>query len=274
MRAIVALLVATVAVWPSTEPASAGEFEGILHMTTTHVDETPTKMDWMIKGDKARIERPRMDGRTQVMILDSKTKTMLILFPERKAYAEIGLGGEHGERISKAVEDYEVERTGKTDKVAGRSCEVWRVKEKEADAEKHEICVAKGFGRTASFWMEPMKTQPPWVTQLINEGGFGLRSIRYDSTGQASTTTEVTNIEAKSLDAALFAPPAGYQKMDRGAMAIAGAMGGEDVQKRIEEMKKRRAGRDGSSTGAKPDMSEIIKQFGERMKKQQQEAGQ
>lgn len=273
MRVIVALL-AVAALWLPGDPASAGDFEGVLHMTTTHADEQAANMDWMIKGDKARIERARTDGRKHVMILDSKNKTMLILFPERQAYTEVALGGEHGERISMALEDYEVERTGKTDKVAGRSCEVWRVKEKDEEQERHEICVAKGFGRTASFWMEPMKTQPPWVTQLINEGGFGLRSIRYDSTGQASTTTEVTNIEAKSLDAALFAPPAGYQKMDRGAMAIAGAMGGEDVQKRIEEMKKRRAGRDGSSTGAKPDMSEIIKQFGERMKKQQQEAGQ
>jgi len=274
MRVIVGVFIATVTVWSPAKPALAGDFEGILHMTTTHADETPTKMAWMIKGDKARIERARTDGRTHVMILDSKTKTMLIMFPERKAYAEVGLGGEHGERISKAMEDYEVERTGKTDKVAGRSCEIWRMKEKDAEAEKHEICVAKGFGRTASFWMEPMKKQPPWVTQLINEGGFGLRSIRYDSTGQAAITTEVTNIEAKSMDAALFAPPAGYQKMDRGAMAMMGAMGGEDIQKRIEEMKKHRAGKGGSSSGDKPDMSEIIKQFGERMKKQQQEAGQ
>jgi len=268
MRAVVALLVATVGVWSPAKPASAGDFEGILHMTTTHTDETPMKMDWMIKGDKARIERARMDGRTHVMILDSKTKTMLILFPERQAYTEIALGGEHSERIGKAMEDYEVERTGRTDKVAGRSCEIWRVKEKDAEAEKHEICVAKGFGRTASFWMEPMKKQPAWVTQLINEGGFGLRSVRYDVTGQVATRTEVTDIEAKSMDAALFAAPAGYQKMDRGAMM--GAMGGEEVQKRIEEMKKRRAGKDRSSTGAKPDVSEAMKQFGERMKKQQE----
>ncbi|BFU94775.1 MAG: conserved protein of unknown function [Nitrospira sp.] len=274
MRLVVTVLVsAMVAACLSVKPASAGDFEGVLHMTTTHGDEQPAKMDWMIKGDKARIERTRADGRMHVMILDSKAKTMLILFPERQAYTEISLGGEHSERISKAMEDYEVERTGKTDKVAGRSCEIWRVKEKDEDKEKHEICVAKGFGRTASFWMEPMKKQPPWVTRLINEGGFGLRSIRYDSTGAVATRTEVTGIEAKSMDVALFAAPAGYQKMDRGAMM--GAMGGEDVQKRMEEMKKRRAGTDGASTGGtRPDMSEMMKQFRERMKKQQQEGGQ
>ncbi|MDF0642553.1 MAG: DUF4412 domain-containing protein [Nitrospira sp.] len=273
MRVLAALFTVTIAAGFPPPPATASDFEGVLHMTTTHGDEQPAKMDWMIKGDKARIERARADGRTHVMILDSKAKTMLVLFPERQAYTEIKLGGEQSERISKAMEDYEVERTGKTDKVAGRSCEIWRVKEKGEDKEKHEICVAKGFGRTASFWMEPMKKQPTWVTRLINEGGFGLRSIRYDSTGTATTRTEVTGIEAKSMDAALFAAPAGYQKMDRGAMM--GAMGGEDVQKRIEEMKKRRAGKDGASTGgAKPDLSEMMKQFGERMKKQQQEGGQ
>lgn len=274
MRLVVTVLAATmVAACLPAKPASAGEFEGVLHMTTTHGDERPAKMDWMIKGAKARIERARADGGMHVMILDSKTKTMLVLFPERQAYTEISLGGEHSERISKAMEDYEVERTGKTDQVAGRSCEIWRVKEKGEDKEKHEICVAKGFGRTASFWMEPMKKQPPWVTRLINEGGFGLRSIRYDSTGTVTTRTEVTSIEAKSMDAALFVAPAGYQKMDRGAMM--GAMGGEDLQKRLEELKKRRAGKDGASTGGtKPDLSDIMKQFGERMKKQQQEGGQ
>jgi len=267
MRVIVALL-AVAALWLPGDPASAGDFEGVLHMMTTHADEQAANMDWMIKGDKARIERARTDGRKHVMILDSKNKTMLILFPERQAYTEVALGGEHGERISMALEDYEVERTGKTDKVAGRSCEVWRVKEKDEEQERHEICVAKGFGRTASFWMEPMKKQPSWVTKLINEGGFGLRSIRYDSTGKETLRTEVTRIEARSMDAALFAAPAGYQKMDRGAMM--GAMGGEDVQKRLEEMKKRRAGKDGASTGgAKPDMSEMMKQFGEMMKKKQ-----
>ncbi|MDI3466245.1 MAG: hypothetical protein OJF50_005066 [Nitrospira sp.] len=44
--------------------ANAGDFEGILLMSTSHGTEPPHKMDWSIKGDKARIDRMRENGRS------------------------------------------------------------------------------------------------------------------------------------------------------------------------------------------------------------------
>lgn len=245
----------------------AGEFEGVIHMTTKHVDSQPGKMDWMIKGDKARIERPREDGRSQGMIVDTKTKTMLMLFPDRKTYTEISLGGERGDRLGKLTEQNEVERTGKKDTIAGYSCEVWRIREKDDHHLKSEVCVGKGFGQTASFWVEPRKAQPSWMTELINEGGFGLRSIHYDSEGKESSRMEVTGIEKKAMDGSLFAAPADYKKMDAGPL-MGGGAGSEEFRQKLEEMKKRRAEKGGDATGGqKPDMSEAMKQFGEMLKK-------
>ena len=108
------------------------------------------------------------------------------------------------------------------------------------------------------------------MTELINEGGFGLRSIHYDSEGKESSRMEVTNIEKKAMDGALFAAPADYKKMDAGPL-MGGGAGSEELRQKLEEMKKRRAEKSGdAAAGQKPDMNEAMKQLGEMLKKKQQ----
>ncbi|MBA3753648.1 MAG: DUF4412 domain-containing protein, partial [Nitrospira sp.] len=81
--------------------------------------------------------------------------------------------------------------TGKTDKIAGYSCEMWRITDKEHNRLKNDICVAKGFGKAATFWIDPKdmrrSSRPGWAKQLAEEGGFGLRSIHYDEAGKESS---------------------------------------------------------------------------------------
>lgn len=192
------------------------------------------------------------------------------------------MGGERGEHLKEALEKQTVERTGKTDKIAGYSCEIWRIKDKESSGLKNDICVAKGFGKAATFWVDPKEmrrsSQPGWVKQLVEEGGFGLRSIHYDEQGKESSRMEVTSIDRKSLDAGLFAFPADWAKQDMSAMqermkAAREQKGqrGEDFSKMMEEMKKRKAGKGGTSNGSaeQPDANEMMKKFGELMKKKQ-----
>ena len=191
-----------------------------------------------------------------------------MLFSERKSYTEINVGGDRGDRLSKTLENYAVERTGKTDTVAGYSCEVWRIKEKDARRVKSDICVAKGFGKTASFWVEPNKAQSRWVSQLVEDGGFGIRNISYDETGNETSRMEVTAIEKKSLDGSFFAVPADYSKIEMGAMG--GGSGGDVLRRKMEERKQRRMEQGGAvSGGQKPDASEMMKQFEEMMKRKQ-----
>ena len=267
-------------------PVHAGDFEGVIHMKTTHAETgTSGAMDWYLKGDKGRVEMSRTDGQKTVMIFDGKTRTMQMAMPGQKTYMEISLEGGRGEYLKEALEKQSVERTGKTEKIAGYSCEVWRITDKERHRTKSDLCVAKGFGSAARFWIDPKEarrsSQPGWVKQLIEEGGFGLRSIQYDEAGKETTRMEVTSIDKKSLEATLFAFPADWTKHDMSAMqermkALGDqkGQGGADMSKMIEEMRQRKAARSkaGEAPGAgeqPPDMKELMKQFGEAMKKQQ-----
>ncbi|WHZ23762.1 MAG: hypothetical protein OJF47_002874 [Nitrospira sp.] len=266
----------------------AGDFEGILHMTTTHAGTgIQSTMDWYLKGDKARVESSRPDGHTHVVIFDAQTRTMQMAMPGQKSYMEINMSGERSEQLKEALEKQTVERTGKTDKIAGYSCEIWRITDKEENRQKNDICVAKGFGKAATFWIDPKEmrrsSQPSWVKRLVEEGGFGLRSIHYDEEGKESSRMEVTSIDKKSLDNALFAFPADWAKQDMSAMqermkAMRERKGqaGEDFSKMAEEMKKRKAGQGtvaepSGEGGQQPDVKEMMKQFGEMMKKKQQD---
>ncbi|HNV25847.1 MAG TPA: DUF4412 domain-containing protein [Nitrospira sp.] len=267
-------------------PAYAGDFEGVIQMKNSHVDTgTTSTMNWYIKGDRGRVEMSRTDSQTQVMLFDGKTRTMQMGMPGQKSYMEISLEGDRGDHLKELLDTQSVERTGKTDKIAGYVCEVWRITDKEHHRAKSELCVAKGFGKAATFWIDPKEarrsSQPAWVKQLVEEGGFGLRSIQYDEAGKESVRMEVVSVEKKPLDASLFAFPADWAKHDMAglqermkAMREQKREGGADVSKMIEELKKRKAsrGKSGEAPGGDepaPDMKELMKQFGEAMKKQQ-----
>ncbi len=267
-------------------PAYAGDFEGVIRMNSSHVDTgTSGTMTWYLKGDRGRMEMSRMDGQAQVMLFDGKTRMMQMGLPGQKSYMEISLEGDRGDHLKELLDTQSVERIGKTEKIAGYSCEVWRITDKEHHRAKSELCVAKGFGKAATFWIDPKEarrsSQPSWVKQLVEEGGFGLRSIQYDEAGKESVRMEVASIEKKTLDASLFAFPADWAKHDMSgfqermkAMREQKTEGGANVSKMIEEMKKRKAAR--GKTGETPggdeqpaEMKELMKQLGEAMKKQQ-----
>ena len=280
------IVVATVALSLAPLSARAGEFEGVLHMTTSHADtDMKSAMDWYLKGDKGRMEMSRGEGRTSVMIFDATTRTMQMAMPGQKSYMEFSLAGERGEHLAQAFENQVVERTGKTETIAGYSCEIWRITDKEQHRLKSHVCVAKGFGKAATFWADPKdarrSSQPGWMKQLAEEGGFAIRSIQYDEAGKEFMRMEVTSIDKKSLDAGLFAFPADWAKQDMSAMQERmkamreqKGQGKADLSKMLEDMKKRKAARRGAGepageAGPQPDMQEIMKQLSEAMKKQQ-----
>ena len=98
---------------------------------------------------------------------------------------------------------------------------------------------------------------------------------------------EVTSIESKPLDASLFAFPADWAKQDMSGMqdrmkAMREQKGrdGEDFSKVMGQMKKRKAASShagealGENAEAQTDMKDMMKQFGEMMKKQQPQSRQ
>jgi hypothetical protein len=119
------MLVVSVVLCLTPLSVTAGDFEGILHMSTIDPSsDTTSTMDWYLKGEKARVEMFRGEGLKTVMIVNAQTRTMQMGIAGQKAYMEFSLGGERAEHLADALQRQEVTRTGKTDKIAGYSCEV------------------------------------------------------------------------------------------------------------------------------------------------------
>jgi hypothetical protein len=112
-----------------------------------------------------------------------------------------------------------VTKTGKTDKVAGYSCEIWLFESGDpAEKSKAEVCIA---AQGASWFHIPMTGIPAeysFMSEIVDGNHFPLRFIGYDAAGTETARAEVTKIDKKTLDASMFVPPATYQQMDLGAM--------------------------------------------------------
>jgi Domain of unknown function (DUF4412) len=144
--------------------AFAGEFEGILHMKTTHPDPSLNSTSlFYLKGDMARFERPSQDSQARIMILDGRKHSMTMLMPDKKVAMEFSLenAGTTAEHMQGMVDKTTVERTGKTEQITGYTCEICRMTDKDTKKLEHEVCVAKGFGKSASFFLDPKQFSNP-----------------------------------------------------------------------------------------------------------------
>jgi hypothetical protein len=197
-------------------PAFAGSFEGVVVMKGTS-DGDPTTQKTYFKGDKMRIDE--QDGNYTVWDaakkegykVDAKTRTVMVI-PWRDVKPE---------DAKKMFEGMTVIKTGKSDKVAGYPCEIYLSKEQDENSTT-ELCVAKGISNSAIYGfiggdLSGRGSYPAWFRDLVKDGGFPLRMIDRNESGKEESRSEAI-VEAKRLDDALFAAPAGYRKTDMAAM--------------------------------------------------------
>ncbi len=171
------------------------QFEGyIAQKLTGDKGETQTMETW-VKGQRMRVDMST-GGRTMSSIVDHSTGRMMILIPQAKMYMEQAMPDVQGE--SEAT----VTRTGRRDVVAGHRCEIIQVK--DAKGNLSEICGASGMGNAV---MRAGQKTPAWMRGM--KGFFPLRV----SDGKGKVILEVTRVEAKPVDDALFLPPAGFRAM-------------------------------------------------------------
>jgi hypothetical protein len=103
----------------------------------------------------------------------------------------------------------EITKTGRRETVAGHTCEHYLVK---SESQTMDVCLATdmpamvmpggGMGRGGA--------SAAWARALGKQPGFPLKVTVQ---GASEAMLEVTSIEPKTLDPALFAPPADYQRM-------------------------------------------------------------
>ena len=195
----------------ATPLAAQSSFEGAIAMTVTSDGGKSSEVNYLVKGSKVRMEMPGGRGETMVMIFDVAEKRMVMLMAAQKMYMEQEISGPPAEAADKA-NAAKITRTGKFETIAGYKCEHVLVAE---DGSSSDVCVAKGLG---AFRMPSgggrggTPREPEWQAGL-GDGGFPLKVQKGDK-----VTMEVKSIDKKTLDAALFAPPSDFRKMDMGGM--------------------------------------------------------
>src|SRR5262249_21854861 len=204
---------------------------------------------YAIKGARNRVETHFPEGGAQaefmqasIMLMDVSSRTTTMLFPKTKTYMTMNWG-EMAEEMTKVsgknspMDFPKVTSTGKTETVAGLSCEHWLI------GDKTDVCMAKGlgyFGGGGSGGIldklknlalrDKIKAQldaNPEFAKFVEGGAFPLKMANIEN-GQPKTIMEVTGVERKSLDDSLFTVPADYKKTEiPGMQAIPGMPAGK-----------------------------------------------
>jgi hypothetical protein len=202
---------------------AAAQFEGNI---TWQVGDKGMVLNQTYKGSMVRTDMTGSNGRSGTMIMDASAKVMTMIMDERKMYMTMDLkdagkmeGMEHAAHQPPKITD-----TGKSETVAGRTCEVYEVETTGDKPETLQVCAAKGMG----FFIggdSPMArgqggdratmsaiAANPEFAKLYKEGFFPLRIDRMEK-GQPKTVMLATKVEPKSVDASLFKVPADYTEM-------------------------------------------------------------
>jgi hypothetical protein len=191
-----------------TTPSGAQTpFEGAITMRVngTMRDGQPIPdVQYLVRAGRVRLSASGPMGAMGVIAIPGEQKIFMVMDAQR-AYMEMPM--QMNERANAASQNAKVTRTGKKETIAGQECEHVLV---ENGAENVDICLAKGLGPFLSANMGFGRGMPAWQRQLLAEGAFPLRVANADGKVQM----EVTKIERKKLNEALFDVPDDYTKME------------------------------------------------------------
>lgn len=193
--------------------ASLVAFEGEIDMSMTMAMAPATGMttSFEMKGTKMRTETKGVLA--TVSITDAEAKKTWTIDNTARTYTEIELAKLSSSPATKTAKPTSTARSlGKSDKVAGYSCDLWEV----TDATMRvEVCLASGLSMLALGLSGPFSTltrgDDAWSEVLSH--GFPLRIVVNDPSGKPMMKMEATRIEKKSVPDSEFAIPAGYTKL-------------------------------------------------------------
>lgn len=204
-------------------PLAAQNFEGtVVWAMGGKADKTMTQS---YKAGKVRTEMNGGMG-NMVMLMDASMTDMTMLMTGQKMYMKVNMKKAMDEHMKDGMKEKQpkITDTGKTETIAGKSCNVYRYAEEAGKPETMEMCAAKGLG----FFMmgsgggpmggkSPLSSvaaaaSNPEYAKLYKDGFFPLR-ITDISKGKPETVMQVTSIEQKPVPASAFEIPAGYSEM-------------------------------------------------------------
>ncbi|MEP7064476.1 MAG: DUF4412 domain-containing protein [Gemmatimonadota bacterium] len=193
---------------------AAQRFDGVMQFVLYgDKEDAPDTITVMTKGSKMRMEGMGSSG--GAMIMDGTSR--LIILPDQKQYMEMpaNLGDRIASKESARHHGIAV-KTGKTERVAGISCDDWHYKgtDKDGKPEEGDVCMAKGAGlminRLAGGMMDHVFGEGgKEFNEAMNNGG-GLMKV----TDNGKLAFVAIRAQSSSVPDAMFAPPAGYSKME------------------------------------------------------------
>lgn len=194
----------------------AAPFEGKVVFNIAVAPGQPTELRQTFKSPKIRME---MAGTKGAMIFDTAKKETTILIDDQKLYMVATPPPNLPAPAQPAGEAPTLEKTGKSEKIAGHTAEQYISTSQGA---KTELWLAEGLGSfSAPTSAGPQGNSPipsGWEKALAGKELFPLRVVGHDAAGKETFKLEVTSIEKQSVPDSAFEPPAGYQKLDMSAM--------------------------------------------------------
>jgi hypothetical protein len=162
-------------------------------------------------------------------VMETKKQALLVdlakLAPQLETMAKNLPGGAGGAGPAGEKPMPSGTRTGKTDKVAGFSCELWDVKHA---GQKVELCVLADEKAWLKFPATALPPQLAWAKELADGRHLPLRYVAFDAAGKESVRVELTSVERTALAAADFEVPKGFVivSFDQMMTGLGGLLGG------------------------------------------------
>jgi hypothetical protein len=207
--------------------SSAGDFEGVIKATLAS-DGKAVPVTYYIRPDGIRTETamPEHPEAPFIIITDLSKGESISLLPGQKAYMTFSF-----EEMMKAATPDEEQQfpkltaTGQKETIAGYSCEHYLMGNQQNEQQKVDMCVAKGLGffgmggssgklggmMFSSKMKEKAAANPEW-SKFLEGGAFPLKMTVTEG-AKTTMSTEVSSVERKKLDDALFKAPADYKEM-------------------------------------------------------------
>jgi hypothetical protein len=211
-----------------TTAGAQAPFEGVITMMVTVPGAAPMENIMSVKGAKGRSEMS-MQGMQAYAITDFDKGTITAVLPAQRMYMNLG-----GDALAKAVADtgavpeVTFKESGKKGTFAGVACEYYLIQYKsgmDADA-----CIAKGIGTFFGMGAPSGRgNAAPGVQKAMRElakrfkGGAFVLKMDMREAGQHRLSMEVTKLEKKSVDSAVFVVPEGFQDMSAMMKGMPGA---------------------------------------------------
>ena len=218
----------------ATHAFAVDAFEGKVSLALTSDKGRTQDLNYSIKAQKLRMDLAA-EGHQMSTIMDMAKLEMLMLMPDQQMYMVMPIKKPVEKAMEKQQESTaEIERTGKTEKILGYTCDQILVKDKGTVTEMWvatDLGMFMGLGSGGGGGGGGMfgggrrggggAASAKWEEVLKGKGGFPLRVISHDAKGKETFKMEATRIEPGPLPDSLFAPPEGFKKFsmpDMGGM--------------------------------------------------------